>query len=147
MKIIVIVALKQKEDHLALTVSSGVIVWKSSGNENNSNTECPPVVHYSDRSTGQLSVLFNYAGKFAVARLMDATSDAGYSDLCRLVIKLPLREVGSPIHHSGNEMKMNSISLPSTRTRRAAKLLPSQRGQQVRRMVQFIHLIYEIIVL
>lgn len=76
--------------------------------------KCPPVVHYSDGNAGQLSVLFNYAGELAVARLMDATSEAGYSDPCRRVIKPPLREVGNPIHHGGNEMKMNSISFPPT---------------------------------
>lgn len=62
MTIIVIVALKHKEDGLdSLTVSLGLIVGKSSGNGNNSSTKCPPVVHYPDGSAGQLSVLFNYA--------------------------------------------------------------------------------------
>lgn len=54
--------------------------------------KCPPVVHYSDGSAGQLSVLFNYAGELAVARLMDATSEVDYSDPCRRVIKLPFEE-------------------------------------------------------
>lgn len=111
MTITVIVALKHKEDRLdPLTVSLGATVWKSSGDVSNNNTKCPPVVHYSDWSTGQLSVLFNYAGELAVARLMDSTSEAGYSDPCRRVIKPPLREVGNPIYHGDNEMKMNSIS-------------------------------------
>lgn len=76
--------------------------------------KCSPVVHYSDGSAGQLSVLFNYTGELVVARLMDTTSEVGYSDPCRRVIKPPLREVGNPIYHGGNEMKMNSISFPPT---------------------------------
>lgn len=49
---------------------------------------------------------------------MDATSEAGYSDPRRRLIKPPLWEVGNPIHHGGNEMKMNSISLPPTNAAR-----------------------------
>lgn len=75
---------------------------------------CPPVVHYADGSEGQLSVLFNYAGELAVARLIDTTSEGGYSDPRRRVIKPPLREVGNSIHHGGNEMKMNSIRFSLT---------------------------------
>lgn len=50
---------------------------------------------------------------------MDATSETSYSDPRRRVIKPPLREAGNPIHHGGNEMKMNSISLPPTNVERS----------------------------
>lgn len=42
---------------------------------------------------------------------MDATGEAGRSDLCQRVIKPPLREAGDPIHHGNNETKMNSSIL------------------------------------
>lgn len=143
MTIIGIVALKQKGARLdLLTVSLGAIVWKSSGNGNNGNAKCPPVVHYSDWSAGQLWVLFNYAGELAVARLMDATSEAGYSDPCRRVIKPPLREVGNLIHHGGNEMKMNSISCLSNK--RGAQENCCHLGEVSGS--GSIHLIYEVIV-
>lgn len=49
-----------------------------------------------------------------MARLIDTTSEGGYSDPRRRVIKPPLREVGNSIHQGGNEMKMNSIRFSLT---------------------------------
>lgn len=60
--------------------------------------------------------LMEALGNYEFCLITPASSPwCGYSDPCWRVIKPPLREAGNPIHHGGNEMKMNSVSFPSNK--------------------------------
>lgn len=74
----------------------------------------------------------------SLPRLMDATSEASYSDPCRRVIKPPLREVGTPIHHGCNEMKMKSISFSLTNAVRGSTIAVSEGSRGHGKRVEVI---------